>query len=156
MMKNTTFLFICFVGLGACQGNTDSATSSTPNNPDPLTQQELTEKCYVYVQKNDTIRLQLTQADTKAVEGTLQYNLYEKDKNKGTITGEMHGDTLFADYTFDSEGVRSVREVAFLRKGNTLVEGFGEVEERSGKMVFRNRSKLKFGNYIVLTETPCQ
>lgn len=155
-MKNAAFLLICTLGLVACQSNTDSATTSTPEDPDPLKQQELTEKCYSYTSNSDTIWLQLTNSGSSAVSGALVYNLHEKDKNTGTISGEMRGDTLFADYTFQSEGSKSVREVAFLKKGNTMVEGYSDVEEQDGRMTFRNRSKLTFGCATVLTETACE
>ncbi|WP_187270114.1 hypothetical protein [Pontibacter qinzhouensis] len=156
MMKNTAFLFVCFAGLVACQGNPDSATTSTPEDPEPLKQQEPAEQCYSYTSNTDTIWLHLTNTGSNAVSGTLVYNLHEKDKNTGTISGQMSGDTLFADYAFQSEGSNSVREVAFLKKGNTMVEGYGEVEEQDGRMVFRNRGNLTFGDATVLTETACE
>lgn len=42
--------------------------------------------------------------------------------------------TLIADYTFWSEGRKSVREVAFLATDDGLVEGYGPVQEHSGNM----------------------
>lgn len=63
----------------------------------------------------DSIFLQL-HIDNNIVNGDLEYKRFEKDRNKGTIKGMFRGDTLFADYTFMSEGVMSVREVMFLKK----------------------------------------
>nr|GFC68635.1 hypothetical protein [Tanacetum cinerariifolium] len=37
----------------------------------------------------------------------------------------MHGDTLVADYTFQSEGTTSIRQVVFLRRDIGFIEGFG-------------------------------
>ncbi len=76
------------------------------------------------------------------VTGELVYDYFEKDKNTGTIKGEMKGDTLFAEYIFMSEGINSVREVAFLQKGDDLIEGYGDVEEQTAKIVFKNKAAL--------------
>jgi len=86
----------------------------------------------------------------------LSYSLFEKDSNKGTISGEVKGDTILAEYNFDSEGMRSTREVVFLKRDRKLYEGFGEVEEKNGKTVFKDRSKLKFGDAIVFSLTDCK
>jgi hypothetical protein len=98
--------------------------------------------------------LQLSQRGD-AVEGELTYYLREKDANRGTIVGTMKNDTLFADYTFQSEGKTSIREVAFIRRGDSLVEAFGEVEERDGKVVFIDRSLITPNENVILTRIDC-
>ena len=67
----------------------------------------------------------------------------------------MIGDTLFADYTFSSEGQSSVREIVMIKKGNDLIEGFGNVEENDGKTKFTDRSKLKFKKGLVFKKVNC-
>lgn len=114
-----------------------------------------TMECYKSTKNRDTIALKLN-IDGKALAGNLKYDIYEKDGSSGTVAGEMKGDTLIFDYTFDAEGMRSVREMVFVKKDNQLYEGFGDVEEKNGKMVFKNKSALKFGNSIVLTKTNCE
>ena len=110
--------------------------------------------CYAFEMHNDTILLNLTVENNKAT-GNLTYNFFEKDDNRGRLTGTMNGDTLFASYEFNSEGVTSVREVAFLKKDNTFTEGFGEMKEEEGKMVFENKKALNFGSNIVLHQIDC-
>jgi hypothetical protein len=100
--------------------------------------------CYRGILGKDTTDLQLAITGGNTVNGQLRYNRSEKDDNNGSITGEKKGDTLFAFYTFQSEGMSSVREVVFVKKGNALVEGFGEVEDKNGRVIFKDRSKLKF------------
>ncbi len=68
----------------------------------------------------------------------------------------MKGDTIIAEYIFNSEGRSSIREIVLLRKDGKLYEGYGDVEERKGKMVFKDRSKLLFGDAIVFSKTDCQ
>jgi hypothetical protein len=110
--------------------------------------------CYGYTKGRDTVKMSM-QIRGKEVSGDLTYNLYEKDKNVGSIAGELIGDTVLVDYTFNSEGSKSVRQVAFLKKGDQLTEGYGDVAEQNGKTVFKDRSKLKFAGIIVLSKDSC-
>jgi hypothetical protein len=113
------------------------------------------QECYMGIIKNDTITMRLSIKGTQIAEGKLIYKFFEKDKNEGTFNGKISGDTLFADYTFSSEGKQSVREVAFLKKGNIYIEGYGDVEEKAGKMVFKDRKKLFFDSKTVLAKSVC-
>ena len=90
-----------------------------------------------------------------AVTGNLYYNFYEKDKNNGTITGKMKGDTLIADYTFMSEGTQSIREVAFLLTDSTAKEGYGEMQQQNNKMTFASPAKISFDKSFILSKKEC-
>ena len=81
----------------------------------------VTTECYAFTKNGDSILMQLN-LNGQHANGTLDYNLKEKDRNKGTFNGTMKDDTLIADYTFSSEGMQSVRQVAFVRNQNDLVE----------------------------------
>ena len=111
--------------------------------------------CYRYIKNKDTVILK-TRSANGLVTGTLIYNFYEKDKNTGMIEGKMDGDILFADYIFNSEGVKSVRPVAFKKTGNQFIEGYGETEERNGKITFKNKDSLNFEHSITLTPFDCE
>ncbi len=108
--------------------------------------------CYTYTSDKDSVFMDIT-VEEDLVNGNLVYKLFQKDQNKGTIQGIIKGDTLIATYKFRSEGTESLREVAFLKKGNTFVEGFGEVEENNGGMVFKNTASLNFNSIIILQPT---
>lgn len=112
--------------------------------------------CYAYIKNRDTATLQIN-IEGEELTGDLNYRLFEKDSNKGKIAGEMRGDTVIAEYTFDSEGMRSVREVIFVRKADgALYEGTGEVMEKGGKTIFKNRSALKFNSGLIFKPTDCE
>ena len=111
--------------------------------------------CYQYIKNRDTANLSINIIDS-TITGILSYNLYEKDKNAGTIVGIVKGDTILADYTFQSEGSKSVREVVWLKQGDKLVEGFGDIEEMNGKTKFKDLSKLKFDSSLVFTKSDCK
>jgi hypothetical protein len=100
--------------------------------------------CYQMILKKDTATLQLQLKDS-TVTGHLRYKGYEKDDNTGTIKGVLRKELILADYTFQSEGVTSVREVIFKIKGDTLVQAYGDLAEVDNKMVFTNKNNLQFG-----------
>ena len=111
-------------------------------------------ECYAYIKDRDTVSMKLNIAGEEYT-GELSYRFFEKDKSTGTFAGEMKGDTLIAEYTFDAEGMRSVREIVFLRKGANLVEGYGDIRDEGSKVMFKDRSKLTFGDAVVLAKVPC-
>jgi hypothetical protein len=134
--------------LAACHEQTTQATQEAAA-PAPTGPQ-----CYAYRTETDTIRLTL-QTTQPTVTGQLAYRYFEKDRSQGTIRGTMHGDTLLADYTFQSEGTTSVREVAFLRRDIGFVEGYGPVTEVQGKTVFKLPRTLHFDAKYTLLPVPC-
>ena len=134
----------------ACQNNQSTQHVEETTNSTPTTQ-----TCYAYTNNRDTASLTLISTGP-IVTGELNYQNFEKDSNTGMLKGEMRGDTLVADYTFNSEGMQSIRQVAFLSKNGELLEGFGDVIEKDGKMVFKTLSTLKFGNSITFTKVNCK
>ncbi len=160
-MKNkflaTLILPLC---LAACQpqpAGTDQSTNQAAGteNLQETDSTSATARCYAYYKNRDTVELSVVTSG-KQISGTLKYQLFEKDRNNGTITGEIKGDTLLANYTFNSEGRESQRQVAFLRTGDQLVEGYAEVEEKGGKTVFKDTKNLKFESGIVLDAVACK
>eukprot|EP01012_Entosiphon_sulcatum_P027333 TRINITY_DN32934_c0_g1_i1.p1 TRINITY_DN32934_c0_g1~~TRINITY_DN32934_c0_g1_i1.p1 ORF type:complete len:158 (+),score=22.65 TRINITY_DN32934_c0_g1_i1:358-831(+) len=157
-MKNIIpVLSLATLFMAACQGGTakktqakiDSTIVTNAETPPDAVQ------CYQYIKNRDTATLSIKSEDNK-VTGTLGYNLYEKDKNAGTIAGVIKGDTIIASYTFQSEGQKSVREVAFLKKGDQLIEGFGDVQEVKGETKYKDLSKLKFDGSMAFSKIECK
>ncbi len=144
-----TFFSIAIVLLSACDHPKQESKTSQP-----VAQTNIT-TCYRYIHNRDTVLLN-TIYTNGLVTGTLLYNFYEKDKNQGTIKGKITGDTIFADYTFQSEGVKSVRQVAFKKVGENLMEGYGETENSNGKTVFKNMDSLSFTHSIELKPYNCK
>lgn len=114
-------------------------------------------ECYQAILEKDTITLSVDVNSVNEFRGELDYSYYEKDKSFGTLLGNVKGDTIFADYKFQSEGTTSIRELAYLKKdANTYVEGYGEMIETNGKLSFKDRSKIKFDGNIVLKKIDCK
>ena len=148
-MKNASIIALSLVIFASCNSEKKQESIKTKIK----TRQ--TETCYQYTKDSSKITLNIIK-DNNIVTGNLTYDYYEKDKNKGTIKGELKSDTLFADYTFMSEGIESVREVVFINTVGGWVEGYGEIDDKDGKVIFKNRNKITFNNSAVLKETACQ
>ena len=112
--------------------------------------------CYLYATDRDTVYLVLNPPVAGKVTGDLSYDFFERDGNIGFIEGIVQGDTLIADYTFLSEGMVSVREVGFLLGEDQVVEGYGDVEQVDGRMVFWHKDSLDFSNGLVLRKISCE
>ena len=128
--------------------------------PSPPKEAEVAEpsgdQCYSLAANGSMVALSFNVNSHQEVNGKLSYDISGKDKNEGTIIGNMKGDTLIADYTFMSEGVSSVREVAFLQRENTFIEGFGDVVDANNKVTFKDKTKLKFDQKNVLSKVDCK
>jgi hypothetical protein len=112
-------------------------------------------ECYMGTSGRDSVMLNLKN-DGDRVSGTLSYKFHEKDSNHGSIDGVMHGDTLLANYSFASEGIISDRQVAFLKKDNRFIEGYGDMEEREGKLQLKSPASLTFGKGFILEKVDCK
>lgn len=138
------------------QSQQDSAKNNAADTSTPIENKVMipVSSCYESISGKDTVRLKV-EVFAHVITGMLSYHLNEKDKNDGDIEAQFRGDTLVADYSFMSEGKRSVRQVAFLIKDSTAIEGYGDMEEKDGKMVFKDLGKLNFGNGIILKKGAC-
>ena len=113
-----------------------------------------TNHCYAFTSGKDSVFMEIVIAGN-LVTGNLTYKLFQKDKNEGTLQGTIKGDTLIADYKFMSEGTESVREVAFLKKGNDFIEGYGAAEEKNGGMIFKNANTINYSSNVILKPVEC-
>lgn len=110
--------------------------------------------CYSSYAGKDTFLLK-TEVFPNVVTGILKYRFYEKDKSEGTIEGKFQGNKLIADYTFSSEGEISHRQVAFLFTDGQAIEGYGEVIEKDGKMVFKDTAAIDFSQGMKFNSIDC-
>lgn len=154
-MKNKIIvLALVSAVLYCCKKEDKHQTTDEMKSEVPQKAQAAIAECYEYIQGKDTIQANLV-VQNSSVSGDLIYKLFEKDKNSGKVVGTITGDTLLAEYTFMSEAAESTRQVVFLRKNKTLIEGFGASVEKEGKTVFKEIKSLNFTSGIVLNEIPC-
>ncbi len=144
----TLALFIGF--LSACNNiKKDEQDSSMKTNL--VTEPK---SCYSFNNGKDSIRMSI-EIDNNKAKGDLRFNYYEKDSNTGTFIGSLNGDTLWANYTFISEGIESNREVVFLKKGDMWIQGYGEIMEKNKAVAFVNHDDIRFDNNFALEKVEC-
>ena len=159
MRNNFLFLAVALF-FAACNSSntpitiTDSSLTTDTSKPVENTIQVANKTCYAYIRGKDTVLLTLEKFPN-VVTGRLVYKLFEKDASEGDIDGKLNGDTLIADYTFKAEGITSVRQVAFLIKDSAATEGYTDMENKDGKMIFKNTDKINFSKTIKLKQTAC-
>jgi hypothetical protein len=150
----------------SCTNNTDTNTGNNENDSatnvhagavDTIARSSiaLQSGCFEMIRKRDTATLSLQIQDT-IISGQLNYRWAEKDHNTGTIKGVVRDSLLIADYTFESEGLTSVREVVFKLRGDTILQGFGELGEQNKKVVFTRRDQLQYDSAAPFIKANCQ
>jgi hypothetical protein len=110
--------------------------------------------CYSLIAKRDTASLQLQRKGT-TLTGSLSYNLYEKDRNDGTFTGEVSNGLLTGWYLFRSEGIMSVRQEIWKIGTDRLWPAQGQVVVRNDTMMFTNPEKLSFDTSRAFVKVQC-
>ncbi|SIN73667.1 hypothetical protein [Chitinophaga niabensis] len=133
---------------GTGSKNDSSATENT-------TPQGAVASCYNKINGRDTVKLSLV-VDEDKVNGTLEYNIYEKDKNTGVITGTMEDNILRATYEFQSEGVKSTRNVVFKIMGDQAYEAQADSLTSDGLPVFNGDATLLKFEPSPFKKIPCE
>jgi hypothetical protein len=155
-MKKVSAILIVMFSVLSCKKEATVSPQITPSAPKEA---EIVEpagdQCYTWNAQGSIIKMSFNVNSHQEVNGKLSYNLVGKDRNEGTLIGNMKGDTLIADYTFTSEGTTSVREVAFLQKDGTFIEGYGPTTEANGKVSFTDKKSLKFDAKNTLLKVDC-
>ncbi|MEO8116869.1 MAG: hypothetical protein ABI653_04415 [Bacteroidota bacterium] len=152
--KKLFSLAVIFILFFACNSKNQSTTAIDNIQPDKV---EITAKnnvCYLGLFGKDSIQLHVNTTND-SVSGNLNYIMAEKDNNTGTFMGKLHGDTLIADYHFTSEGIESMRQVAFILKEDKAFAGYGQMVDKDGKMYFKNSSSITFDKITPLKLVNC-
>ncbi len=108
--------------------------------------------CYVATLAKDVYVLKITKQDGDTVEGMLAFNNFEKDSSSGSFTGSFKDNILLGEYSFDSEGMHSERQVIFKKVGDTFVEGFGDVSVQGNKEVFNDLSTITYDTKLTFVK----
>jgi hypothetical protein len=83
--------------------------------------------CYVMHNENDVYTLNLMSQKGKNVEGRMVFKNFQKDSSQGAFTGTYQDRILLGDYSFQSEGLNSVVQVAFKKVGDSFIRGQGDM-----------------------------
>ncbi|MFT3702137.1 MAG: hypothetical protein QM802_07195 [Agriterribacter sp.] len=151
-MKALNPLFILAILLSC---NSQDKNKASFDSKQSTSQQSSLLNCYRYASESDTINLKLVHVG-KSITGILVYRLKDKENINGTIQGSMREDVLVANYSILTEGIKSIKQVAFRLEGNAFVEGHGDSFDQDGKQVFKNLDSLTYSSSVKLIEIPCQ
>jgi hypothetical protein len=110
--------------------------------------------CYSLIANRDTASFQV-QIKEALVTGSLSYNLFEKDRNDGIFEGAIRNDLLTGWYFFRSEGIISVRQVAWKIGHGYLWPATAEVMVRNDTAMFVNPDKLSFDSSRTFVKVEC-
>ncbi|MBK0382804.1 hypothetical protein I5M32_07510 [Pedobacter sp. SD-b] len=152
-MKKTPILAIPLSLLILASCNSNNKRSGAKDSLATFNKQ--TASCYRAISNTDTATLSFDQKDAKVV-GELAFNFKDKDDSKGTISGEFKGDTLFVDYTFKLKGADYKNPQVFLKRGDELVQGSGELEMYLGRTYFKKGAPINFENGFVFEPINCK
>jgi hypothetical protein len=118
-VKKKIYFLLFIAAISACNSNNDKETENKDSVSKTVSADTVKNMisipgklCFQRVLQSDTVSIELFIKDS-VVSGNLIYHFNEKDNNKGTFKGSIHGDIIKADYTYSSEGKASVREVMF-------------------------------------------
>lgn len=89
------------------------------------------------------------------VSGNLEFDNYQTDSSEGPFEGSYDGEHLYGLYTFSSEGMESVMEVAFERQGEDFVRGFGEVSDDGTMFVDRETISYESSELSLFEKVDC-
>ncbi len=158
-MKKSIVLSLAIFAMllsGCKKETTTETTTETTEQTVPVAEDVLPEtpksECYSVTKGSTVISMELNY-DGDNASGTLNYGIAEKDKNTGTFVGTIKDSILVADYTFQSEGVESTRQIAYKFKGNQIVEGYGDMNADGTR--FKDVSKLNFDGKMPLVKVDC-
>ncbi len=111
--------------------------------------------CYRWVHNRDTIKLKLAIQDT-LVNGQLAYDNYQIDGSAGTLKGTVRNNQIVAFYDFTSEGMQSVREVAFRVEGSRLVQaGTRQMSYRRDTAVYPDHQQIEWDSSRIFQPVDC-
>ena len=159
-MKIFIGVLLSVMALTACNSSTPQTENTNIQTDSSIVESKvaipdtLLSGCYSLTANRDTASFQVQVKDSSAT-GSLSYNLFEKDRNDGTFEGELSGDLLLGWYLFRSEGIMSVRQVAWQVHTNSLWPANGEVVVRNDSAFFKDPTKLKFDSSRAFVKTKC-
>ncbi len=100
-------------------------------------------KCYRLSTNGDTVSISISHSQDQ-VKGSMEISSQGGENNTAFLIGDFVGDTLIWNVWMESDGEVSKSQVAFLRKENSLIQGFGEMNFVNGVFQFKNRKAIEF------------
>lgn len=140
-MKNLGFacLLLTCIGFQSCKKDVTDKVA--------VVEKPISVQCYKAIYEKDTLTLKINNLKDGKISGAMEMAIFTLPKKVGELTGEVRGDTLFASYTFTQDGNKDKtfkNPMAFLKRGNELILGNGEIETTMGASYFVKGKPIDF------------
>lgn len=148
----------CNISTKTTPENVKDTTAITPQtqagpaieSPPPI----VPENCYRFTAQKDTYDIRLTKVNDN-VSGYMHFNNFQKDDSKGNFTGRVVKDNIIkVIYKFESEGMKSTREIFLKDNGNEIITGIGEEDVKGDSAYIKNPEAVQFTG-TVYKKTDC-
>ena len=139
-------LFVIAIGIIVI-GKKDTPVSPLTESP----QASSIKGCYVATLSKDVYTLNVQSQIGDQISGTLAFKNFQKDSSSGTFEGTYQNGILFGNYSFMSEGMNSVLQVAFKKVGDNFVRGFGDMDTTGAR--FADVANLTYDEQQVFKPT---
>ncbi len=113
------------------------------------------EGCYAAITGKDVYTLDIQSVDEGRVTAFLSFKNFEKDSSSGSLVGTYANDILLGDYSFESEGMSSVRQVIFKKTPDGFIEGFGPVTYSGNRSAFADITDVSYEKGIMFKAGAC-
>ena len=111
--------------------------------------------CYLGITGKDSVFISLDD-NLGTLSGKMAYKNNEKDSSKGELFGFKAGDTLKLTYEFTSEGTTSKRDIYFIQKGSSLIEGIGNQKDENRTIHYADEKKITYKDGQKLETADCK
>ncbi|TDW52551.1 hypothetical protein EV144_1011242 [Flavobacterium sp. 270] len=138
-------LLLACISLQSCKKNENTKQADAAKAE---AEKVVSTQCYKAIYEKDTIDLKLNTLKNGKLTGNMVMKVTSSQKI-GEITGEFHGDTLFADYTFVEATNKSVKfknPMAFLKRESQLILGNGTMQTTMGVTYLVKDKPIDFDN----------
>ena len=149
-MKKTMLLLASSLVFFACENTKPKETTTTaapettkPAEPIAAPIIKSDTMCFVMKFKKDISEIKLIIAG-EGVTGDYHWHPDQKDGGHGTLKGIKKDNMITADWNYTIEGANQIEEVVFKMEGDKLMQAQNELDDKSGKLVIKDKSKLKF------------
>lgn len=154
-MKTYSLIIISVLLFFSC---TESVSEQKESAPQPAVKVPVAASlagCYEMVISGDSAFMKLEQ-NNNLLTGTLVYKRKEKDSNTGNIVLTTVQNRADGYYTFQSEGLTSVRQIVFKINGDSFAEGYGNIEMKNDTAVLKYPHALNFEEKHTFNKVNCK
>ena len=88
--------------------------------------------CFIRTERRDTTNIEMV-IKGNVITGQMNWMPFEKDSRKGTLSGTLKGDTVYATWSFMQEGMKDTLGLQFLTKGDNLMQKPLKLNTKTGR-----------------------